>query len=144
MTVKYPSAGLTDQKTAAVEILKYTAMLCESLRQNFIDYSIRRHEFMMPSSDNPTYHEEAIAKLQDGICDYDFTFETGRKYHKVIMNAHGSRSVHAFIDKNTGDVYKSASFKAPAAGVRYNLMDTASRELCFQRCDWSGGYLYLR
>ena len=134
---------LTAEKQPA-KVLKYTALLCEALRQNYIEYSIRHHEFMIPSASRPEYHEEQIAKLKDGISDYDFTFETGRKYHKVIMNAHGSRSVHAFIDKNTGDVYKSASFKAPAAGVRYNLMDTASRELCFQRCDWSGGYLYLR
>ena len=134
---------LTAEKQPA-KVLKYTALLCEALRQNYIEYSIRHHEFMIPSASRPEYHEEQIAKLKDGISDYEFTFETGRKYHKVIMNAHGSRSVHAFIDKNTGDVYKSASFKAPAAGVRYNLMDTASRELCFQRCDWSGGYLYLR
>ena len=134
---------LTAEKQPA-KVLKYTALLCEALRQNYIEYSIRHHEFMIPSASRPEYHEEQIAKLKDGISDYEFTFETGRKYHKVIMNAHGSRSVHAFIDKNTGDVYKSASFKAPAAGVRYNLMDTASRELCFQRCDWSGGYLSLR
>ena len=34
----------------------------------------------------------------------------------------GSRSVHAFIDKKTGEVYKPASFKAPAKHVRYNLL----------------------
>ena len=38
---------------------------------------------------------------------YEFYPETGRKYHKIIMNANGSRSVHAFVDKKTGEVYKS-------------------------------------
>jgi hypothetical protein len=33
------------------------------------------------------------------------------------MNANGSRSVHCFIDKQTGQIYKSASWKAPAKGV---------------------------
>ena len=31
-------------------------------------------------------------------------------------------SVHAFIDQKTGDVFKPASFKAPAKGVRYNVL----------------------
>jgi hypothetical protein len=56
----------------------------------------------------------------------------------------GSRSVHAFVDKKTGDVFKPASFKAPAKIVRYNLLRIESREQCFERADWAGGYLYVR
>ena len=55
-----------------------------------------------------------------------------------------SRSVHAFVDKKTGEVYKPASFKAPAKIVRFNLLNIASREQCFARADWAGGYLYVR
>ena len=76
---------------------------------------------------------------------YKFYIESGRKYHKVIMETNGqSRSVHAFVDKKTGDVYKPASFKAPAKIVRYNLLRIESREQCYQRADWAGGYLYVR
>jgi hypothetical protein len=76
---------------------------------------------------------------------YKFYIESGRKYHKLIMETEsGSRSVHAFVDKKTGDVYKPASFKAPAKGVRYNLLRIESREQCYQRADWAGGYLYMR
>ena len=76
---------------------------------------------------------------------YKFYIESGRKYHKLIMETGGnSRSVHAFVDKKTGDVYKPASFKAPAKGVRYNLLRIESREQCYQRADWAGGYLYMR
>ena len=56
----------------------------------------------------------------------------------------GSESVHAFVDKKTGEVYKPASFKAPAKIVRYNLLMIESREECFARADWAGGYLYVR
>ena len=98
----------------------------------------------MPSASRPEYHEEQIAKLKDGTSDYEFTIEPGRKYLKVVMNAHGGKSVHAFIDKNNGNVYKAASFKSPAARVRYNLLDDVNREQCYQQCDWSGGYLYMR
>jgi hypothetical protein len=76
---------------------------------------------------------------------YKFYIESGRKYHKVIMETNGqSRSVHAFVDKKTGEVYKPASFKAPAKHVRFNLNIISSREECFRRADWSGAYLYIR
>ena len=52
--------------------------------------------------------------------------------------------VGEFIDKNTGDVYKPASWKSPAKHVRYNLLDPKSREYCYKVADWVGSYLYLR
>ena len=53
-------------------------------------------------------------------------------------------SVWMFIDRKTGDVYKPASVKAPAKGVRFNLMDDDSFADCCQRADWAGGFLYKR
>ena len=103
-----------------LNIRKYTLMLCDCLTDDFT----RRH----PNSD-----------------PYKFYIESGRKYHKVIMETEsGSCSVHAFVDKKTGEVYKPASWKAPAKIVRYNLLMIESREECFARADWSGGYLYVR
>jgi hypothetical protein len=60
------------------------------------------------------------------------------------MNANGSRSVHCFIDKKTGEVYKSASWKAPAKGVRYDLMNDSHREWLLENADWAGSYLYQK
>jgi hypothetical protein len=101
-------------------VLRYSEMLCEALLQ---DYKGRNN---------------------GGTSDYKFYIESGRKYHKLIMETNGnSRSVHAFVDKNSGAVYKSASWKAPAKGIRFNLLDDDSREECFARCDWAGGYLYM-
>ena len=92
--------------------------------------------------------EELVRYLQD---DYDsepydnggrykFTIQTGRKYHKI----HYGNGVHAFVDKNTGQVYKPASYKAPAKHVRYDLRRIKSRHECFANADWAGSYLYLR
>ena len=76
---------------------------------------------------------------------YDYIFESGRKYHKIIMvDCGGSRSVHAFVDKKTGEVYKSASWKAPAKGVRYDLRLIRDREYLFAHADWAGAYLYMK
>ena len=70
-------------------------------------------------------------------------FETkiGRKYIKINQINGG---VHAFIDKKTGEVYKPASWKAPAKHVRYDLRIIREREICLARADWAGGYLYMR
>ena len=103
-----------------LNIRKYTLMLCDALELDF--------KTSHPNSD-----------------PYKFYIESGRKYHKIVMETNGqSRSVHAFVDKKTGEVYKPASFKAPAKIVRYNLLEIMSREQCFARADWAGGYLYVR
>ena len=129
------------RNTIQLNVTKWTLMLCDSLRQNFIDYSIKSHALR---TENEEYHDACIEKLKQGICDYEFYHESGKKYHKIIMNANGSRSVHAFVDKKTGEVYKSASWKSPAKGVRYDLRIIEQREWLLQHADWAGGYLYAR
>ena len=58
------------------------------------------------------------------------------------MQNHGG--VHAFIDRNTGEVYKPASWRGPAKIVRYDLRVIRERENCMMNADWAGGYLYIR
>ena len=55
-------------------------------------------------------------------------------------------SVHAFVDKKTGQVYKPASWQAPAKHVRFDLRIIKEREFLFNsnNTGWAGGYLYLR
>jgi hypothetical protein len=141
------------RENIAEAVLGHTYALCEALRQNFIDYSIKSHERSVmnsapaeadPNSATFKYHVACIAKLKQGICDYEFYPETGRKYHKIIMNANGSRSVHAFVDKKTGEIYKAASFKSPAKGVRYDLRIIEQREWLLENADWASSYLYSR
>ena len=109
------------KNTIQLNVRKYTLMLCDCLMEDF-----KRRNNGRDSG-------------------YKFYIESGRKYHKLIMETGGnSRSVHAFVDKKTGEVYKPASFKAPAKIVRYNLLSIKSREECFERADWAGGYLYIR
>lgn len=137
------------RNTIQLNVTKWTLMLCDALKQNYIDYSIRMHESSLRRLEGNTetgikYHREQIAKLKQGISDYDFIIESGRKYHKIIMIANGSRSVHSFVDRKTGELYKSASWKAPAKGVRYDLRIIEQREWLLQNADWSGQYLYVR
>tara|TARA_Y100000022_G_scaffold157614_1_gene140133 strand:+ start:127 stop:627 length:501 start_codon:yes stop_codon:yes gene_type:complete len=127
----------------AANALKYTQMLCEALEQDFVETSIKRAQFLMPSSDNPKYWEERIAEYKAGKDVYKFSIVTGRKYHKIVQTcSDGSKSVHAFVDKNTGELYKAASWKAPAKDVRFDLRIIKEREFVLENCDWAGGYLY--
>jgi len=73
--------------------------------------------------------------------DITFSITTGKKYIKIIQDNGG---VHAFVNKNTGEVYKPAGWKAPAKHVRYDMRIINQRERMLTMCDWAGGYLYMR
>ena len=134
------------QQTIAENVLKNTLLLIEALKDNYRQYSIRGHQRSVERFDaTPGYHQQKIDELKSGKCDIDYTVETGKKYHKVIfVDGGGNRSVHCFIDKNTGEVYKSATWKSPAKGVRYDLRLIKDREYLLENADWSGGYLYAK
>lgn len=86
--------------------------------------------------------------------DYLFDKEVGRRYVKVVQNsAHGGRSVHAFIERSSGDLLKPASWAAPqrnsdgSLAVRYRLSDEIERKALFEKlmaepANLYGGYLY--
>jgi len=139
------------RNTIQLNVTKWTLMLCDALKQNYIDYSIKSHQKFVDDADTYEYHQKQIANLKEGICNYEFIIESGRKYHKIIMvidngpNRMGpSRSVHAFVDRKTGQIYKSSSWKSPAKGVRYDLRIIEQREWLLQNADWAGSYLYVR
>ena len=141
------STSAQAREDIAQAVLGHTLALCEALRQNYIDYSIKSHErhlFRDFHQTNVDYHEACIEALKNGECDYDFFIEEGRKYLKVMMDARGSKSIHAFIDKKTGEVYKPASIKSPAKGVRFDLRLIKDREWLLENADWAGSYLYKR
>jgi|TARA_B000000437_G_scaffold140575_1_gene102223 hypothetical protein len=128
----------------AANVLEWSQMLCLSLEQNFVEESIRRQKFFAAGNpEDAAYYEKRIAELRDGKNCYKFEIETGRKYYKIMMETESqSRSVHAFVDKKTGELYKAASWKSPAKGVRFDLRIIEEREFVFKNCDWAGGYLY--
>lgn len=71
--------------------------------------------------------------------NYGLDVEPGRKYVKLVMDKHGSRSVWAFVDKETGDILKPAGWKAPAKHARGNVSNPDS----YRTYHWTGPH-YLR
>lgn len=47
----------------------------------------------------------------------------GKVNWKLIMSTYGSRSVHSFVNRATGDILKAASWNAPAKHPRGNILN---------------------
>lgn len=85
---------------------------------------------------------DAANKIMNRTIPYEFVPIKGRKYTKIVQRRVNETklmgSAHAFIDAD-GNIYKPASWSAPAKGVRANVKNT---EWLRQNATWSGGYLY--
>ena len=74
----------------------------------------------------------------------------GKRFYRIVSQRLGrTQSVHAFVDKDNGDLLKAGSFKAPQKGkyglaVRGNLLDDDDFARILRECDWTGRYLYAR
>ena len=119
---------------------------CRVLRTNYQEYAISSHRKHLDDPETQEWHLKQIDAISMGEGVDDYVYEKGRKYARIIhvTKPSNQRSAHAFVDLNTGDVYKSASWKSPAKGVRFNLLDDKSREEMYRRADWCGSYLYVR
>ena len=143
----------------------YVAQYCEALEENFKQHSINSYRRNIDSPTSATvghtsYYEEQLQKIEDGTANlYKWDYKVGKKFIKVFnlqyeeANEYYNRkggyragSVTAFIDKSTGQVYKPASWKAPAKHVRFDLRIIREREFLLnpKNCDWAGGHLYMR
>ena len=77
----------------------------------------------------------------------NYEYEVGRKYIKVwsYLVSDGEkvrgRSCYMFVEKETGAVYKPASYKAPAKGIRFWINQLADNP---DICDPFGSFLYIR
>ena len=123
-------------------VIEFTNKLCETLRENYKEYRIASHKKFLDDPETKEWHLKQIDELCMGNGVPEFTITKGKKYLKVIMKDYNQSSAHLFVDQTNGDVFKPASFKAPAKGVRYNLLDDKSRQEMLKRADWAGSYLY--
>jgi len=147
---------MTTTTTQTEQVQKYAEQLCETLTDARAGWmkSIRTDKDTL----NPCWIDENGDYKPEDHPDY-FTFIIGKRYLKVVVmeykddaqygriNAapagYVAASVHAFIDKKTGDVFKAAAWSAPAKGVRYNILTQTETVLKRAGNDGGfGGYLY--
>ena len=162
MTTCYPDSMKVKrdiQRRIEDHVIKY----CETLEENFKQYSLRSYQRNIEEQrfpENTKYYQDRVDEINNGTANlYKFVFKTGKKFHKVYFlqyeeaNEYYNRkagytagSVHCFIDKQTGEVYKPASWKSPAKHVRYDMRIIRHREFLHnpKNVDWAGGHLYMR
>ena len=162
MTTCYPDSMKVKrdiQRRIEDHVIKY----CETLEENFKQRTIRSYKRNIEEQrfpENTKYYEERLEEIENGTANlYKFVFKTGKKFHKVYFleyqdandyygtkAGYKSGSVHCFIDKQTGEVYKPASWKAPAKHVRFDLRLIQDREFLFNpnNISWAGSHLYMR
>ena len=143
------------QATTETQILEWTEQLCEALAENYKRYHYRAMT-QDPTFADSAYGKQQIKEMNEGTAKLmRFIIKPGKKYLKIIqqdfdtyndINEYTNGSVHAFVDKQTGEIYKPAGWKAPAKHVRYDLRDQKSREFVLNpdNVGWSGGWLYMR
>ena len=137
----------------------YVIKYCEALEENFKQYSINSYKRNIEEQrfpENTKYYEERLDEIENGTANlYKFDYSVGKKFYKVFnlqfdtfkgRNEYRAGSVTAFIDKQTGEVYKPASWKAPAKHVRFDMRIIKEREFLHnpKNVDWAGGHLYMR
>ena len=139
-----------------IPVRRYTDEYCKALTENFKRDSMRSLEYNLKKDPNCTYSKEQLAKIVSGTAKLDkFRYYEGKKYLKVVRetfdefqgrNKRRDTTVHAFVDRKTGEVYKPASWKAPAKHVRFNLSNDLDRQNLHDPnfVGWAGGYLYMR
>ena len=127
----------------------------DTITKNYRDYHIRTLKGNL-SGNYPEYAREQLDEIENGTAKLMyFKIKTGKKFYKIVQmnfdtfqnrNEYRAGSVHAFVDKQTGQVYKPASWQAPAKHVRFDLRIIKEREFLFNsnNTGWAGGYLYLR
>ena len=127
----------------------------DTITKNYREYHIHTLKGNL-SGNYPEYAREQLDEIENGTANLmKFKVKTGKKFYKIVQmnfdtfqnrNEYREGSVHAFVDKKTGQVYKPASWQAPAKQVRFDLRIIREREFLFNsnNTGWAGGYLYLR
>ena len=129
------------------QVYDYVLQLADRLEAQYKEYHIR-----MISNYTSDYANKQMESIKNGTANLlRFNVIEGRKYWKIFSYEYDDRleeykqgSINAFVNKQTGEVFKPASYNKPAKHVRYNLLDEDSRAECLLRADWAGGYLYIR
>ena len=148
------NTALFQQEMKNIE--EYAQTLCETLEENFKQDSIASYKRMAMTDSG--YATQRLEEIENGTANlYKFVIKKGRKYLKIVNQQfddmgpnpsyqYRDGSVHAFIDRETGDVYKPAGYNKPAKHVRYNLLERSDRNFLFdwKNVGWAGGYLYMR
>ena len=111
---------------------------CKKLTENSTDY-VKKFDHMDSVVFAPDKGGRRFIKVKYYTDRVDTGYETGEK--TILKDKKGS--IHCFVEKETGDIYKPQTWRAPYTkgnnAVRGNIYDP----LTFKKTDMHGGWLYV-
>ena len=113
-------------------------VFCDKLKENCKQYVEKFNH--MDSVQFKACGGRKYIKVKCFQTNIDTNHETGKK--TLMEDKNGS--IHCFVERTTGDIFKPATWRAPFTKgkncIRGNIYDTSS----FQKTDMHGGWLYAR
>ena len=144
--------------TLETRVADWTQTYADTITENYRQYHVRTLEGNLHGN-YPEYARQQLDAIENGTANLMwFKVYSGKRYWKIVQQQfetwEGSKyygkyrdaSVHAFVDKKTGQVFKPAGWAKPAKHVRYDMRIITQRQLLHNPnfTGWSGGYLYMR
>ena len=150
--------GESVKQTNRTFIKSYVNDYAAAITENYQRYHLRTLNGNL-SGNYPEYAREQLDAIENGTANlYKFVVKTGKRYYKIVQQEfetwekskyygqYRDGSVHCFVDKETGDVFKAASWSAPAKHIRFTFQNVDHLKFLLNpdNVDWAGGYLYIR
>ena len=150
--------GESVKQTNRTFIKSYVNDYADAITENYRRYHIRTLKGNLHGN-YPEYAREQLDAIENGTANlYKFVVKTGKRYYKIVQQEfetwekskyygqYRDGSVHCFVDKETGDVFKAASWSAPAKHIRFTFQNVDHLKFLLNpdNVGWAGGYLYLR
>ena len=144
--------------TLETRVADWTQTYADTITENYRQYHLETLNGNL-SGNYPEYAKQQLDEIKNGTANLMwFKVFSGKKYYKIVQQQfetwEGSKyygqyrdaSVHAFVDKKTGQIYKPAGWAKPAKHVRFDMRIISERNFVHNpnNTGWAGGYLYLR
>ena len=150
--------GESVKQTNRTFVKSYVEDYANAITENYRIYHLETLTGNL-SGNYPEYAREQLDAIENGTANLmKFVVKTGKRYYKIVQQEfetwekskyygqYRDGSVHCFVDKETGDVYKPASWAAPAKHIRFTFQNVDHLKFLLnpKNVNWAGGYLYMR
>ena len=150
--------GESVKQTNRTFVKSYVEDYAKAITENYRRYHINTLNGNLHGN-YPEYAREQLDAIENGTANLmKFKVYTGKRYYKIVQQEfetwekskyygqYRDSSVHCFVDKETGDVYKPASWSAPAKHIRFSFQNVDHLKFLLNpdNVGWAGGYLYIR
>ena len=150
--------GESVKQTNRSFVKSYVNDYADAITENYRRYHLRTLNGNL-SGNYPEYAREQLDAIENGTANLmKFKVYSGKRYYKIVQQEfetweqskyygqYRNGSVHCFVDKETGDIYKPASWSAPAKHIRFTFQNVDHLKFLLNpdNVDWAGGYLYIR